>query len=319
MRIAVLGGAGLTGRAAVRNLVENRDVSEVLVGDLNEKALRKLSNKVASSKLVTMQLDVRDVERVATFIRGCDAVINAVQYYHNIDVMYAALKVGVHYVDHGGLYRVTLKQLEMDHLFKSARQTALVGMGAQPGLTNIVARDAYEILDEVNAVYIKDGSRDLTEEPSPLKITWSLQTLLDEVVDAVIFHDGEYRSVPPLSMSEVVDFPQPIGRMETFVIIHSEVATLPRSFRDKELRACDWMEGSPDLPMIKRLADMGLASTEMLDVDGCRVSPRRFLIRLLDIGGLSGFRRKKHPMTGRSPGLLCRVRKVENQQNGFMT
>ncbi|MEM0348672.1 MAG: saccharopine dehydrogenase C-terminal domain-containing protein [Candidatus Caldarchaeum sp.] len=294
MRIAVLGGAGLTGQAAVRNLLENKKVSDVRVGDFNPKALDKLANSVKSEKLSIAKIDVRNVEETAAFIRGCDVVINAVQYYFNIDVMKAALQAGVHYVDHGGLYHVTLKQLELDDAFRSRGLTALVGMGAQPGLTNLVAKHAYDQLDEMRAVYIRDGSADLTENP-PL-FTWSPLTLFDEMTfDAVVLRDGRIVSVPPLSLMERVDFPPPVGPLDTYITIHSELATFPRSFHDKGLKECDWMEGSAELLFVKKLADMGFASSEEIDVDGVKVSPRRFLLKLLEQRGLLGYRGDQTP------------------------
>lgn len=290
MRIAVLGGAGLTGQAAVRNLVENKKVSEVLVGDINQKALDKVSEKIKSNKLTLKQVDVTDVEKTAELLKGFDVVINAVQYYFNIPVMQAALKARVNYVDHGGLYHVTIKQLELDSLFKSSGLVALVGMGAQPGITNVVARHASEYLDKMFSVLIRDGSRDFTEDAPPFVVTWSLQTLFDEMVmDAVIYEDGELKTVPALSRCETVDFPDPIGRMDTYVTIHSEIATLPSSFKDKGLRRCDWMEGSPDLLFIKMLADIGFAESEDIEINSTKVNPRNFLLTMLDKKGWIGY------------------------------
>jgi len=290
MKIAVLGGAGLTGQAAVKNLAENKKVSEIIVADVNKQALDKLVKKIQSSKITTAQIDVRNVEETAKAIKGCDVVINAVQYYFNIEVMEAALKAEVNYVDHGGLYHITLKQLELNNIFKQKNLTAIIGIGAQPGITNIVARHAYDYLDKIHSVLIRDGSRDLTEGAPPFVVSWSLQTLFDEMVmDAVIYEDGVLKSVPPLSRCETIDFPEPVGRLDTYVTIHSEIATLPSSFRDKGLRRCDWMEGSPDLLLVKKLADMGFASSEEIEINGVKISPRRFLLNMLEQKGWIGY------------------------------
>lgn len=294
MRIAVLGAAGATGKAAVKNLAENKDVSEILAGDFNEQKLEKLSAQIKSKKLVTRKIDVREIDETSAFLKGCDVVVNAVQYYHNLDVMKAALKSGVHYVDHGGLYHVTLKQLELDPLFKSKGLTAVVGMGAQPGLTNLAARHAYDILDEMKAVYIRDGYRDLT--PNGPLFTWSPQTLFDEMtMDAVILRDGKLVKVKAFSISEVVEFPDPVGKLETYVTLHSELATFPKSFCDKGLTECDWMEGSPELSFVRKLAEIGLGSSEEVEYHGCRISPRNFLIHLLESKGLIGFHEEAVP------------------------
>lgn len=289
MRIAVLGGAGATGSAAVRNLVENKHVSEVLVGDANQDRLEKFASKLRSNKVSTKVVDVRKVDETEAFIRGCDVVVNAVQYYFNLDLMTAALKAGVHYVDHGGLYHTTLKQLELDGLFRSKGLTALVGMGAQPGLTNLCAAHAASLLDEMKEVYIRDGYRDLT--PNGPLFTWSPSTLFDEMtMDAVVLRGGKPVFVPAFSLSEEIAFPEPVGHLKTYVTLHSELATFPRSFSGKNLAECDWMEGSPELEFLKKLAEIGFASTEEIEYEGWRISPRKLFLKLVEMKGLVGFR-----------------------------
>ncbi len=290
MKIAVLGGAGLTGQCAAKNLAENKRVSEILIADLNKERISKVEKKLRSDKLTTATVDVSDVSETTRLLKGFDVVINAVQYYFNLDVMRAALNAKVNYVDLGGLYHMTLKQLELDQLFRSEGLTAIIGMGAQPGITNTVAKHASASLDHMIAVKIRDGSRDLTENAPPFVITWSLQTLLDEIVlDAVVYEDGRLITIPPLSRSEVVEFPEPVGTLETYVTLHSEIATFPRTFRDKGLSYCDWMEGSPNFMFVKMLADIGLADTNEVEVAGVRVKPRSFLLKLIESRGLLGY------------------------------
>lgn len=290
MRIAVLGGAGLTGRAAVRNLVENKRVSEVLVVDVDREALEKLNRDVASDKIEIRCADVTDVETTSKIITGCDVMINAVQYYYNLYAMQAALKAGVNYIDHGGLYHMTLKQLELDNLFKSEGLIAVIGMGAQPGVTNAVAKHASEQLDEMTSILIRDGSVDLTENAPSFVVTWSIHTLFDELtMDAIVYEGGEFKKVPPLSRSEIIDFPEPVGRLETYVTLHSEIATLPRSFREKGLMRNDWMEGSSEIKTMKILADMGFGTNQEMEVEGVKINPRKILIALLREKGLIGY------------------------------
>ncbi|MDA4124717.1 MAG: saccharopine dehydrogenase NADP-binding domain-containing protein [Thaumarchaeota archaeon] len=290
MKIAVLGGAGLTGRCAVRALAESQDVSEGLVADLDGAAAQSVAASVGKGKFRGARVDVRDVEETASLLQGYDVVINGVQYYFNLDVMKAALKAGVNYLDFGGLYHTTLKQLKLDGRFRSKGLLGLVGMGGMPGITNVLARHAVDGLDEVSAIHIRDGARDLTKGVPPFLVTWSLDTFLDELtMDAPVFEGGRTKSVPALSRKETVDFGKPIGRIDTYVTIHSEVATFPDSFGAKGLREVDWMEGVPGLQALKLLVDLGLASKEEIEVGGLRLSPRKFLLGLVKARGLVGF------------------------------
>jgi saccharopine dehydrogenase (NAD+, L-lysine-forming) len=272
----------------VRILAGFKDVEEILVGDISVEKLEKLKEKLDSRKIKTLQLDVRDLEKTAEALADVDVVINAVQYYFNLDVMKAALRAGAHYLDLGGLYHMTLRQLELNQRFRDAGLTAVIGMGAQPGMSNIMARLGCDSLDKVTSIMIRDGYRDMSDGPG-FRVTWSLQTLMDEMVmDAVIFEDGELRTIPALSRWEKVSFPEPVGPMKTYVTIHSELATLPTSFGDKGLKRCDWMEGGEDLLNLKFLADLGFGLSE-IETDGSPLNPRAFLASLLEARGLVGY------------------------------
>jgi saccharopine dehydrogenase-like NADP-dependent oxidoreductase len=296
LKIAVLGGAGLTGSCAVRALAESAEVSEGLVADLDGEKARLVADSLGRGKFRGAAVDVRNVRATAALIRGHDVVINAVQYYFNLQVMQAALKAKVNYLDFGGLYHTTLKQLKLDGEFRSRNLLALVGMGGEPGITNVLTRKAADSMDRVDAVRIRDGSRDLTSANSGFVVTWSLDTFLDELVlEAPVLEDGRIITVPALSRSEAVTFPKPVGEMETFVTIHSEVATLPAFLKSKGIRTVDWMEGSPDIRSLKLLVDLGLASTEEFDTGSGKVVPRKLLMSLIRSMNLVGYPKRVVP------------------------
>jgi saccharopine dehydrogenase-like NADP-dependent oxidoreductase len=289
LRVVVLGGAGLTGKCAVQVLAERDEVTEGLVADLDGEKAKLASDSVGRGKFEAARVDVKDSDATAKLIRGYDVVINAVQYYFNLDVMSASLKAGVNYLDFGGLYHTTLKQLKLDDEFRKRNLVALLGMGAQPGITNVLARHAVDSLDEVESIRIRDGARDLTEGVPPFVVTWSLDTFLDELtMEAPVFEDGATKLIPPLSRSEEVDFHEPVGKVQVYSTIHSEVATLPQSFAKKGIQKVDWMEGIPGIEALRLLVSLGLASKEEVDIRGVKVSPRGLLLSLVRRGGLMG-------------------------------
>src|SRR5437870_10652976 len=100
-------------------------------------------------------LDARDPGSLARALEGADVVVNAADYRLNLAVMRGALTAGAHYVDLGGLFHVTLKQLELDEEFREAGLTAILGMGSAPGKTNLLAAA---------------GARRLGEDPVALEI-----------------------------------------------------------------------------------------------------------------------------------------------------
>jgi len=290
MKIVVLGGTGLTGQCAVRDLVESRGVSEVVIAARNTDKAKQVADKIKSKKVSVASADASKPKEMVAVLRGSDVVINAVQYYFNIDVMKAALAARVHYLDLGGLFHITRKQLKLNEKFRKAGLTALLGMGAMPGVTNILARYLVDKLDSVETILIRDGWRDFTKGAPPFVVTWSLPTLMDEMtLNAIIFENGRFREVPPLSLKETVDFPDPVGTTDVYTTIHSEVATLPISFKEKGVKNVNWKEGGPGFLQNKLLVDMGVADTEPIKLKNTEIVPRDFLMAVLTEKKLLGY------------------------------
>jgi len=154
-------------------------------------------------------------------------------------------------------------------------------MGAQPGISNLMVKYALELLDQADTVKIRDGWKDMSETASPMYFTWSPQTFFDESIkESIVFQNGKYLSIPALSDPETFEFPDPIGRIPVYSSLHSELATLPKSFESYGLKNISWKEGSKDFWKIKFLADLGLTSDKKLSVRGIRISPRDFLLKL---------------------------------------
>jgi len=286
----VLGGYGLTGCCAVRDLIETSNASEVIIGGRNPDKANNLAQKIKSKKISIEKVDAAKYDDLLRALKDVDVVINAVQYYHNLNVMKACLETKTNYVDFGGLFHVTKKQLELDKDFKQAGLIAIAGMGAEPGITNVMARYAVDNMDFVDSIHIRDGWVDLTEGAPPFFVTWSFSTLMDELtLPAVVFENGEYKEIPPLSRKEKVLFPDPVGIQEVYVTLHSEVLTLPTSFKDKGVKNVDWMEGGPGFINYKLLVDMNLASNKPIKFRNMEIAPREFVNSVLQASGLLGF------------------------------
>ncbi len=292
--VTILGGAGLVSRGVAYDLALDSAVDEIRVADIDLAGARSVSNganRIAGEKKAcAVKADVTKRRETLKLVKGTDFIVNGVQYDYNIEVMEIALRAGCSYLDFGGLYWMTRKQLRMDAAFRKAGLLAIAGMGAEPGLSGILASHLCAQLDSVDTIKIRDAWRDRTENLPPFIVTWSIQTLMDEyTMPAEIMQDGRIRKVKPLSMSETFEFPPPVGVTEVYVTRHSEIATFPESFRSKGLKNVNWMEGGPGFLEQKILADAGLGDKEPLSVDGCNVQPRRFLTALLRKKGLLGY------------------------------
>src|SRR6266511_118154 len=92
------------------------------------------------------RVDVADAGVLVRSLEGSSVCVNCVDYRLNLGVMEAALAAACHYLDLGGLFHMTRRQLELDDRFREAGLTAILGMGSAPGKTNLLARAAVERL-----------------------------------------------------------------------------------------------------------------------------------------------------------------------------
>lgn len=162
VRIVVIGGAGAMGRITVHDLVETAPAdTEIVIADYNLEGAKQLA-ATYEREVQVIKVDVTDVERTTKALKGAFGVINAVHHDHNPRVMKAALGAGAHYCDLGGLFHVTRKQLEQDKAWKKAKRTAILGMGAAPGVVNVLARSAADTMDEVFEIHCIVGNVDRT-------------------------------------------------------------------------------------------------------------------------------------------------------------
>jgi saccharopine dehydrogenase (NAD+, L-lysine-forming) len=270
------------GRITVRDLVEtSAPGDEILVADHDIEKARALAASFQGDgypRVRAVRIDVTDRPAAARALAGAFVVVNAVQYQLNLDVMEAALAVGAHYVDMGGLFHMTRKQLELDPRFMEAGRTAILGMGAAPGIANLLARHGAERLDEVREIHIRVGGRDGTRyrDVPALPVAYSLKTILEEFsMEPAVFTKGELAFLPPMSGAKPHRFPAPVGLRHPMYTIHSEVATLPLTYRDRGIREVSFKIAFDPVfvDRVRFLRDLGMASHQEIDVGGVKVRP----------------------------------------------
>lgn len=272
MRLAVLGAAGAMAEVVLRDLAENAPEVEVTAADR-----RPFSPPHPNARFASF--DARDVDATTRLLAGHDAALNCVTYYHNVELMRAALAARVPYTDLGGLYHGSLQQFALDPLFRAAGVTALLGMGSTPGITNAMAGRLAEGLDQVEEIHVRVGCHD-PAVAGTLPIPYALDTVLDEFqLEPQIVLDGEPRAVPPMSGEEEVEFPPPVGRMRAIYTLHSEVAMFPRSYPGLRAASFKVAFASDFVAKMRFLVELGLADRAPL-ADG--VSPRRMLLALAE-------------------------------------
>lgn len=238
MRVAILGAGGIIAPAIVRDLAGTPGIDGLTLLDLDGTAARAVAKQHGGGLATGAAVDATDRQALTLALEGHALLVNAASYRVNLAAMDAALAARANYLDLGGLYHLTLQQLALDAAFAEAGLVAILGCGAGPGKTNVMAVRAARELNEVHEIRCASAGYDETPPATGLAVPYALQTLLDELIEApMVVRDGQPTAIAPMTAGGTIAFPAPIGVRESLHTLHSEVATLPQSLGAP---ACDF-------------------------------------------------------------------------------
>lgn len=284
MEIAVLGGYGAMAQVIVRDLMESPNVEKVAICGRSLKKAQSFADELGDARAIPVEVDLTDKDLLRAAIRDFDLVINSSWFEHNLEVMKTAINAGVSYVDLGGLYHMTIEQLKLDREAKNAGVTCLLGMGSTPGTMNVMAAYAASNLDSVERVRLRSGYSIVSGKTDNIQMPYSFRTVLDEFTKpAPILRDGRIVMVPPLSVKERFALPAPVGEVEGYLTIHSELATLPKNL-DKGVKEMDFAVSydSEFTNILSVISKLGLAEKKEIAIGDKQVSPFDVVSTLID-------------------------------------
>jgi len=272
VEVAVLGAAGTIAGAIVRDLAESDEVSGLRLLDLDAGRAGEVAERHGAGKARAQAVDARAPGALAAALESCEVLVNSASYRINLEAMDAAVDAGCHYIDLGGLYWMTARQLERNERFAQADRLALLGMGSSPGKTNVMAVAAARALggERLDEAHVSAAGRD----PAPtregeLRLPYALATLLDELrMNPVVVAGGRAVEVEPMSSGGEVGFPAPIGPSPTINTLHSELLTFPTSFGCRE--ASFRLSLAPALE--EKLAELARADDEQVQAAAATVA-----------------------------------------------
>ena len=285
MKVLVLGGCGIVGRAVTKDLVNQPDVHKVVMGDVNIKRGEKFLQLLNSPKAFLEKVDVKDYNKLVNVMKGYDVVANCVYYDMIIQVTKAAIEAKVHTVDLGGFFYGTIKQMEMDDDIKKAGITLLHGCGSGPGVNNILARYAADKLDRVDEIHIRAGGvAPSPGSPSVKGPGMTIRTVLDEyTIPPIVYDHGQYKQVPCLTGKELVKFSDPIGVQPTYYSLHSEPLTLSKYIKGVKIVDIKVVFPDEEVAKIKPLIELGLLKRESVQFRGQSIIPREIVDHILSL------------------------------------
>lgn len=293
MIITLLGGAGFMGAGIVRDLVSDRaivDITKIRVCDAARDKMEALKEELGDARLELVDLNVTDPTALNAAIAGADICINCVPTLlgFQMAIFEAALAAKVPYIDLGGLGTFTVKQLAEHDRFKAAGVTAVIGVGADPGMSNVICRAVADELDEIDKINLYWAAELVGDENPVLVPPYSVSTVLAEYAhESTQFYEGKHVTCPPMSGSEFLDLPEPWGRCEFMHSPHSEQLTVPLAdgIKEKGIKEFSW---KLHLPHREHEAWVGLVKAgfgdfnDPVDVGGVKVRPLDVLNKVIE-------------------------------------
>jgi lysine 6-dehydrogenase len=272
--VAVLGAGGTIAPAIVADLAQSDEVARMTLLDLDLTRAQAVADAHGGAKASAREIDARSVSDLASSIADADVLLNTASYRINLEAMQACLEAGCNYLDLGGLYWMTRRQVELDGDFKHAGLLAVLGIGSSPGKTNLMAARGVRELGggAIEAVDVMAAGRDpAAPDDGRMRPPYSIQTLLDELTLApVVLRDGQAVEIDALTPGGAVTYGDPIGTAETIYTLHSELATFGESFGCRESSFRLSLAG----PLLERLKQLvGASPEDVAEAAGEAASP----------------------------------------------
>ncbi|MBA3020270.1 saccharopine dehydrogenase C-terminal domain-containing protein [Propionicimonas sp.] len=305
MRILVVGAGGVGD--AVARIAARRSFFELMViadYDLAKAQASVVAAEAAggTGRFVAAFVDASSADSVAALARehGITHVLNAVDPRFVMGIFDGAFAAGADYLDMAmslshphaerpyGEVGVKLgdEQFAKADEWVAAGRLALVGMGVEPGLSDVFARYAADhLFSEIDELGTRDGANLVVTNEAGEEIfapSFSIWTTIEECLNPpVIFEAGKgWFTTPPFSEPEVFDFPEGIGPVECVNVEHEEVLLMPR-WVDAKRVTFKYGLGDEFIGVLKTLHALGLDRTAPVKVKGVEVSPRDVVAAVL--------------------------------------
>jgi len=280
-KVIVLGGCGAVGSNAVKTLAKTETFSQVVIGDFNMEKAEKMVAQLGS-KLSAVRMEAGDRASIKQAITGCDLVVNCVGPFYNTveNILETVIESGIDYVDVCDDPDVTLKILELHKSAKNAGILALIGMGASPGVTNLLGKlIADDFLDETDSIDIFH-----THGGEPIEGEGVIGHRFHCMsIEIPVFLDGELKYVKyfeedGMALRQVFDFPVVGKGIPVFPYPHPEQLTMPEYIKLNRVTNKGSVLPIEYYELTSELCRMGFASNEPLVVKGQEVTPYDFAV-----------------------------------------
>jgi saccharopine dehydrogenase-like NADP-dependent oxidoreductase len=317
MRPLILGAGGV-GSAAAKVAARRPFAERVIVADYDVARASSAVAAAADERFAAAQLDASDQAAIEALIAAerVDAVLGATDPRFTMPIFRAALASKIHYLDMAmslsmphptepyaktGV-RLGDEQFALANEWEASGRMALVGMGVEPGLSDVFARYAADhLFREIDELGVRDGAN-LEVAGYDFAPSFSIWTTIEECLNPPVIYEKArgWFTTEPFSEPEIFDFPEGIGPIECVNVEHEEVLLMPR-WIDANRVTFKYGLGAEFIDVLKTLHKLGLDGTEKVNVGSVQVSPRDVAACLPDPATLG------ERMTGKTcAGVLVR-------------
>jgi saccharopine dehydrogenase-like NADP-dependent oxidoreductase len=295
MRALVIGAGGVG--SAIANIASRKSfITELVIADYDASKAHAVTQKIQDPRFTSVEVDAGDLATLEGLIRKVnpDVVVNAVDPRFVMNIFNAAKNVGVNYIDMAlslsiahptdPFNKVGVKlgddQFAQHDQWLSQGNFALIGIGIEPGMSDIFARYAQDYLfSEIDAVTILDGSS-LTVDGYEFAPSFSIWTTIEECLNPPLVWNEGWHTTKPFTGGVTFDFPEGIGLVECVDVEHEEVALIPQKVKAKKV-SFKYGLGNDFIEKLKTIHALGLSNKQKVNYRGMEIAPRDFLASLL--------------------------------------
>jgi saccharopine dehydrogenase-like NADP-dependent oxidoreductase len=296
MRALVIGAGGVG--SAIANIASRKSfITELVIADYDIARANAVASKIQDPRFTAVEVDAGDLVALEGLIRQVnpDVVVNAVDPRFVMNIFNAAKNAGVNYIDMAmslssahptdpyNKVGVMLgdEQFAQAGDWEKSGKYALVGIGIEPGMSDIFARYAQDYLfSSIDAVTILDGSN-LSVDGYEFAPSFSIWTTIEECLNPpLIWENGSYHTAMPFTGGVTFDFPEGIGPVECVDVEHEEVVLIPKKVNAKKV-TFKYGLGNDFIEKLKTIHALGLSNKEKVKYRGMEIAPRDFLASLL--------------------------------------
>jgi saccharopine dehydrogenase-like NADP-dependent oxidoreductase len=295
MRALVIGAGGVG--SAIANIASRKSfITELVIADYDASKAHAVTQKIQDPRFTSVEVDAGDLVALEGLIRKVapDVVINAVDPRFVMNIFTAAKNAGVNYMDMAlslsiahptdPFNKVGVKlgddQFAQHDEWLNQGNYALIGIGIEPGMSDIFARYAQDYLfSEIDAVTILDGSS-LTVDGYEFAPSFSIWTTIEECLNPPLIWNEGWHTAKPFTGGVTFDFPEGIGPVECVDVEHEEVVLIPQKINAKRV-TFKYGLGNDFIEKLKTIHALGLSNKQKVNYRGMEIAPRDFLASLL--------------------------------------